>query len=215
MPARVDPCLLAAAAAGLAPLAACGGLWAARATDPALAHIRAGLRPLSMVLAAGLAIGLAVAAWPTTMAGALVCACLAGSAAADRDQLVLPDILTLAAVTLSLAMRPLAPLESRVDLLVAGVGLYVGAIVFAAAMHLRYGRTAFGLGDVKLIAALGAILPARLIGPAILAGGVSALACVGLPGRTAKPVIALGLHLVVGSALALGAAQAFPSFLGR
>lgn len=206
---------LAAASAALAPLAGSGGLWVARATDPALVRTSARLRPSSIALAAGLALGIALAASPTTLAGFLVCACLAGSAAADRDQLVLPDILTLGAVLLSLAFRPFAPTSTRLELLGAGVGLYFLCFAFALALRAWRGRAAFGQGDVKLIAALGVILPAGLIAPAVLAGAVSALASVCLPARSARPVIALGLHLVIGSAIALGAASAFPSLLGR
>ena len=207
-------CLVAATAA-LAPLAASGGLWVARATDPALERISAGLRPSSIMLASGLALGMALAASPTILAGYLVCACLAGSAAADRDQFVLPDILTLAACLLSLAFRPFAPCASRLQLLGAGVGLYVLGIAFAWAMCAWRGRAAFGQGDVKLIAGLGMILPAGLIGPAVLAGAVSALASACLPARRSGQAIALGLHLVLGSAVALGAAAAFPSLVGR
>jgi leader peptidase (prepilin peptidase)/N-methyltransferase len=182
-----------AASAMLAPLAASGGLWVARATDPALARISAALRPSSVALAAGLAIGIALAASPATAPGFLVCACLAGSAAADRDQFVLPDILTLAAVTLGLVFRPFAPSSSRLELLAVGVGLYVVGTAFAAGMRAWRGRAAFGQGDVKLIAGLGVLLSPTLIAPAILAGATS----------------------VIGASLALAAAAAFPSLFGR
>ena len=205
---------LTAACAALAPLAACGGLWLARATDPALAGIRVGLRPSSVILASGLALGLALAASPTTLAGFAICACLAGSAAADRDQLVLPDVLTLAACLLSLAFRPFAPFAPRIELLGAGVALYLMMTGFALAMRAWRGRAAFGQGDVKLIAGLGMVLPAGLIGPAVLAGAFSALAWACVPKRTGRH-IALGLHLVVGSGVALGAAAAFPALLGH
>lgn len=206
---------LAATAAVLAPVAASGGLWAARATDSQLPHVSTGLRPTSAALACGLALGLALAASPTTLAGSLLCACLAGSAAADRDQLILPDILTLATIGLGLAFRPFAPSASRLELLGTGVGLYVVGVAFAAAMRAWRGRSAFGQGDVKLIAELGVILPAGLIAPAILAGAASALTFACLPARKAGRTIALGLHLVVGCALALGAAAAVPTLVGR
>jgi prepilin signal peptidase PulO-like enzyme (type II secretory pathway) len=205
---------LTAAAAVLAPLAASGGLWVARATDPALAQISVGLRPSSIALASGLAGGMALAASPTTLAGFAICVCLASAAAADRDQFVLPDILTLAAVVLGLAFRPLAPASSRLDLLGAGAGLYVVGLAFALAMRAWRGQSAFGQGDVKLIAALGVILPVGLIAFAVLAGSASALASVCLPLRRYARPIALGLHLVLGSAIALGAAAAFPSLRG-
>jgi prepilin signal peptidase PulO-like enzyme (type II secretory pathway) len=206
---------LAAASAILAPLAATGGLWLARATDPALTQISAGLRPSSVALASGLALAIVLAASPTTTAGFGVCAVLAGSAAADRDQLVLPDILTLAAVALALVFRPFAPGSSRLELLGAGLGRYVVAGAFAAAMRAWRGRSAFGQGDVKLIAGLGVILPAGLIAPAVLAGAASALTFASLPARRSGRAIALGLHLVIGAAIALGAAAAFPPLLGR
>jgi leader peptidase (prepilin peptidase)/N-methyltransferase len=206
---------LAAASAALAPLAANGGLWVARATDPALAGHSAGLRPSSMVLASGIALGLAFVASPTNLAGFALCACLAGSAAADQDQLVLPDILTLAAVALGLAFRPFTPTSSRLELLGAGAGLFVVGVAFALAMRAWRGRGAFGQGDVKLIAGLGMILPVGLIGPAILVGAVSALLWARLPARAPERAIALGLHLVVGAAVALGAATALPTLLGR
>ena len=206
---------LAVTSGALAPLAASGGLWLARATDPALTQVSADLRPSSIWLASGLALGMTLAAPATSLAGFGICASLAGSAAADRDQLVLPDVLTLAAVLLGLAFRPFAPDSSRLELLGAGAGLYGLCFAFALGMRAWRGRAAFGQGDVKLIAALGVILPASLIAPAVLAGAFSALASVCLPLRRARPVIALGLHLVIGSAVALGAASAFPSLLGR
>jgi prepilin signal peptidase PulO-like enzyme (type II secretory pathway) len=204
---------LSAGSALLAPLAASGGLWVARATDPALARIAAALRPSSMVLASGLALGIAAAASPTTLAGFAICACLAGSAAADRDQYVLPDILILAAVALGLAFRPFAPSADRLALLCAGIGVYLLGTTFALVMRYWRGRAAFGQGDVKLIAGLAVILPAALIAPAVLLGGVCALAFACLPPRTSARAIPLGLHLVVGAGAALAAAAAFPSLL--
>jgi prepilin signal peptidase PulO-like enzyme (type II secretory pathway) len=206
---------LAAGSALLAPLAASGGLWVARATDPALAQISAGLRPSSIVLASGFALGIALAASPTTLAGFAVCACLAGSAAADRDQYVLPDVLTLAAVGLGLAFRPFASTTDRLALMGAGAGLYLFGAAFAWAMRAWRGRAAFGQGDVKLIAAFGVILSPALIAPAVLAGAVCALTSVCLPTRANGRAIPLGLHLVVGAGVALGAAAAFPSLLVR
>jgi leader peptidase (prepilin peptidase)/N-methyltransferase len=208
---------LAAVAAILAPLAARAGLWAARATDPALARISTTLRPSSIALASGLALALVLVldlAGPARPAGLLVCVCLAGSAAADREALVLPDLLTLGAEALSLAFRPFAPLASRRELLFAGLGLYGAGTAFAWAMRTWRGRAAFGQGDVKLIAGLGMLLPAALIAPAVLAGALCALASACLPSRSSARAIPLGLHLVVGSAVALAAAPAFPALLG-
>jgi len=205
---------LAAASAILAPLAAQGGLWVARATDPTLARITARLRPSSIALASGVALALILTARPTTLPGCLLCACLAGSAAADRDQFVLPDLLTLAAAALGLAFRPFARSFSRAELLLAGAGLYAAGIAFAWAMRAWRGRGAFGQGDVKLVAGLGMILPAALIAPAVLAGAVCALVPACLPVRSSARAIPLGLHLVLGAAIALGAAAAFPVLLG-
>jgi hypothetical protein len=100
-------------------------------------------------------------------------------------------------------------------LLGAGLGLYLLGTTFALAMRAWRGRAAFGQGDVKLIAGLGVLLPGSLIAPAVLAGAASALASACLPARTSGRAIALGLHLVIGSAVALGTAAAFPSLLAR
>jgi prepilin signal peptidase PulO-like enzyme (type II secretory pathway) len=206
---------LLAASAAFAPLAASGGLWVARVTDPALAQISAALRPSSIVLASGLALGIALAASPTTLAGFAVCACLAGSAAADRDQYVLPDLLTLAAVALGLAFRPFAPMADRFALLYAGAGTYLLGTTFGLIMRAWRRRTAFGQGDVKLIAALAVILPAALLAPAVLIGAACALAFACVPPRTYAGVIPLGLYLVVGAGAAFGAAAVFPALLGH
>jgi prepilin signal peptidase PulO-like enzyme (type II secretory pathway) len=206
---------LAAASAFLAPLAASGGLWVARATDPALSRISTGLRPSSIVLASGLALALAVAASPTTLAGFAICACLAASAAADRDQYILPDALTFAAVGLALVFRPLDPNASRFALIYDGAAVYLLGTIFARVMRAWRGRSAFGQGDVKLVAALGVILPAGLIGIAVLAGCGCALACALVPPGLAPRVIPLGLHLVVGAGVALALAAAFPVIAGR
>jgi prepilin signal peptidase PulO-like enzyme (type II secretory pathway) len=205
---------LAAGSALLAPLAASGGLWVARATDPALAQISAGLRPSSIVLASGLALGIALAASPTTLAGFAVCVCLAASAAADRDQYVLPDALTLAAVAIAFVFRPFTPTADRFALLYVGAGSYLLCTMFALFMRAWRGRAAFGQGDVKLIAALWLILPPALVLPAVLFGALCALACTCIPTRIATRAIPLGMHLVVGAGLAFGAGAAFPALLG-
>lgn len=206
---------LAAASALLAPIAASGGLWVARATDPALAQISAALRPSSIAVASSLALGIALAARPASAPGFLVCACLAGSAAADRDRFVLPDCLTLAAVALGLAFRPFASSSSRLELLGAGLGLYLVGTIFAVTMRAWRGRAAFGQGDVKLIAGLGVLLPLNLLAPAVLAGAASALASACLSARPSRRAIALGVHLVIGAGVALGADSAFPRLLER
>jgi prepilin signal peptidase PulO-like enzyme (type II secretory pathway) len=203
---------LTAASAFLAPLAASGGLWVARATDPALSRISPHLRPSSIILASSLALGLVLAASPTTLAGFAVCACLAASAAADRDQYVLPDALTLAAVALAIAFRPFAPETGRFGLLYVGVGTYVLGAIFALVMRAWRGRAAFGQGDVKLIAALAVILPPELLLTAILLGALCALAFACIPARLHTRVIPLGLHLVVGAGAALVLGAIFHTF---
>jgi prepilin signal peptidase PulO-like enzyme (type II secretory pathway) len=195
-------------------MAASGGLWVARATDPALAQISAGLRPSSIVLASGLALGIALAASPTTLAGFAICVCLAASAAADRDQYVLPDALTLAAVMLAIAFRPFVPQAPRFYLVLDGAAAYFLGTVFALVMRAWRGRSAFGQGDVKLIAALAVILPGPLLPPAILFGSACALAFACVPARLCSRVIPFGLHLVVGVGAALVFGAAFPAYVG-
>lgn len=205
---------LAAAAALAAPLAASGGLRLARATDPALTRISAALRPSSVGLASGLAVGIVLAASPSTLAGYAVCACLAASAAADRDQYVLPDALTLAAVGLALAFKPFTPVADRLGLVAAGAVTYGLGTAFALVMRAWRGRTAFGQGDVKLLAAFAVILPGPLLPAAILIGSASALAFYFIPPRGFSRVVPFGLHLVIGAGAALASGGAFRALLG-
>lgn len=205
---------LMVASALLAPLMASGGLWVARVTDPALAQISAVLKPSSIFLASGLALGIVLAASPTSLAGYAICTCLAASAAADRDQYVLPDALTLAAVVLAIAFRPFDPTAGRLGLVYAGACVYFLGTVYALVMRAWKGRSAFGQGDVKLLAALAVILPAPLLPPAILFGCACALAFACIPARFCTRVIPFGLHLVIGVGAALLFGAAFPAYVG-
>lgn len=194
------------AAAVAAPVAASLGLWTARATDLALPEVTPLMKASTVALASLLALMLVVSTAPASVPGFLVCVCLAAAAAADRDQYVLPDALTLAAVAVALISQPFTPGTPRLQLACVAAGIYAMGSAFAWAMRVWRGPAAFGQGDVKLLAALGVILPAGLIGPVIIAGCISAL-LVSIAGNRSAPIrIPLGLHLII------GVAAVFPAF---
>ena len=203
------------AAAVSAPMATSCGLWTARATDRALEDVTPYLRPTAMAFASGMAILLVAASAPTSLAGFIVCAALAAAATADQAQHVLPDALTLTAAAVALPFQPFAQQGAPpLRLLAIALCLYGAGCAFAWLMRRWRGASAFGQGDVKLIAAFGLILPLELVGPAVLAGCFSAILVHALEGGDRSARIAFGLHLTVGFAVALAAAPFLPAAFG-
>lgn len=125
----------------------------------------------------------------------------------DWERMVLPDALTLPGAALGLVLS--GP-RSDLDLVTSAAGALLGATLLFSlrALWLRFrGVEAVGLGDVKLLALIGAFLgPSAALGAVALAAGLGVL--------VAGPLLLLGrirrdTPLPFGTLLALSAGFAF------
>lgn len=157
---------------------------------------------------AGAGLG-ALAAWTApdplqALAMALWSWSLLGLALADLRRYRLPDALVIAAAALGLAMA-LVDGRPLLDTL-TGAALAGGAF-WAVRQAYRWwaGRDGMGLGDVKLMAALGLATPARDLPLVVLLGTLAALTLAGLRAwRKGRPLHRVG-RAPLGAALALAA----------
>lgn len=156
-----------------------------------------GTFPIAIELAA-----LSVAAWAAvTVTGAeLWFTCgfgwiLLTAAWIDLRTMLLPDILTLPLLALGLAATSMTMPDALVDHLLAAALGYLSLAALAWAWRRFRGRDGLGMGDAKLLAALGAwlglgLLPAALLLAAcagLLAAGGAALAGKRVTATTAVP----------------------------
>ncbi|MBS3961006.1 MAG: prepilin peptidase [Sandarakinorhabdus sp.] len=108
---------------------------------------------------------------PAGFAGALLGWILLALLALDTEHLWLPDALTMPLLALGLLLGPGTIGERLLGAAIGGGGLLAIALGYRA---LR-GREGLGLGDVKLMAALGAWLSPVLIPPLILVAALAGL----------------------------------------
>jgi leader peptidase (prepilin peptidase)/N-methyltransferase len=135
---------------------------------------------------------------PRAAASALLCALLVALAAIDLEHLLLPDRLTLPGAAAGLALQPLLP----PTLVEALLGLLLGAGVLILLINTWYwlrGEEGMGLGDVNLLALIGAFLGWRHMLVALLVGALAGAAT--------------GLTLLVTGRAALRSKLPFGSFL--
>jgi leader peptidase (prepilin peptidase)/N-methyltransferase len=157
--------------------------------------------------AAGLVGGLAflAAPWPAALAGALLGWALVALIALDCEHHWLPDVITLPLLAAGLLLGAAPPLER---LLGAALGGGLLLLLRLGYRRLR-GREGLGLGDVKLMAALGGWLGAAAI-PALLLGASSlGFGLIGLARLRGEPVSAAS-RIPLGACLG---AVAFPLWL--
>jgi leader peptidase (prepilin peptidase)/N-methyltransferase len=134
----------------------------------------------------------------------LLAAWLAGAALVavafiDAEHWIIPDEITLPGILVGLGFAWLAPeptlLSALAGVLAVGGGMWVLSLV----AEWWYGHTALGMGDVKLVAMLGAFLGAEAALGAILVGSLFGLAqalpalLVGRAGRTSRIPFGAGL----------------------
>ncbi|WP_036521682.1 prepilin peptidase [Novosphingobium acidiphilum] len=179
------------------PFAALGGLWSARATERRLSSLPIVPHPKTVMLGAMLGAILTICAPTSGIALAVLCIALGAVATCDADTCIIPDTLVITIAGIGIVFHPFAPGFSSAYLALSGVVLFASSEVFARHMRKWRGRTAFGGGDVKLIAAIGANVGWIRLDVVLFAGCVSAIAWHGLDLRKRFP---LGPHLVAGLA---------------
>ena len=141
------------------------------------------------------------------LAGAIFCALLVALATIDLEHYLLPDRLTLPGIVLGLALQPWIP---GVTLLEAVIGAVAGAGVLIAAYGgwwLVRKEEGLGLGDVKMLAMIGAFLGWKGMLVALFVGALSGaavgLALVATSGRDMKARLPFGTFLALGAVVAL------------
>ena len=140
-----------------------------------------GLFPIAIELAA-----LAVAVWAVIATDDLTwVACVFGwtlltLAWIDLRTMILPDVLTLPLLAFGLAVTGINMPDSLLDhLLAAGLG-YLSLAAVAWGYRRFRGRDGLGMGDAKLLAAIGAFLGLNLLPLALLLAACAGLAAAGL-----------------------------------
>lgn len=143
-----------------------------------------------------------------TVAAALFCALMVALAGIDYEHMILPDRLTLPGIVVGIAIQPFVPLAGGV------IGALVGAALGAGVLLLAYGlwwlfrrEEGLGLGDVKMLALVGAFLGWRGVVVTLFVGASTgalfglALMALGRGGMRSK--IPFGVFLALGALVAL------------
>lgn len=153
------------------------------------------------------------------LAGALLFALLLALAGIDLEHFLLPDKLTLTGLALGLGLQLLVPTGS----LARGLaGALVGAgflLAVAGAWELVKGFEGMGLGDVKMLAMIGAFLGVSGVAVTLvvgtLVGSAVGLGLIAARRGAMSSKLPFGVFLAVGGAVALFAGDALvASYLG-
>ncbi len=151
--------------------------------------------------------------WPEFASGAfLASACLA-LAAIDAEFFILPDRITLTGVlvgiTLSFFSRTRTPFSSLLGAAIGGGGLFLVAFLYERLV----GHEGMGLGDVKMLAMVGALLGAGGALVTVLLASVSGsavgLALIALQRGGRKTRLPFGVFLAAGAVAAFFFAEPF------
>ena len=119
---------------------------------------------------------LAGGTWVRICGDAIIGSSLIAIAFIDGEHRIIPDVLTLPLIPFALVFAGFAPPPSILD---AGLGLVIGGGMLwalAAVYEWRTGRTGLGLGDVKLVAMLGAYMGLQPVLGVIVLGSLIGLA---------------------------------------
>ncbi len=204
---------------------ACGAAIRARDNLPLLSFVLLGGRcrdcgapipwryPAIEALTAALFVGCALRFGPTrhAVAAALFCSLLVALGAIDAEHLLLPDRITLPGIVAGVALQPwLGWVGWRGALLGAALG---GGVLLAlyGLWYLLRREEGLGLGDVKMLAMVGAFLGWRGVLVTLffgaLAGAVAGLALIRSGRGDRKSKLPLGTFLAFGGVVALFAGQ--------
>jgi leader peptidase (prepilin peptidase)/N-methyltransferase len=211
---------------------ACGAPIAARDNLPLISFLLLGGRcracrapigwryPLVEAATAGLWVacmeryGLSLAA----AAAALFCCLMVALALIDLEHFILPDVLTLPGIAAGLALQPWLPWGG---LWHAVAGAALGAAVLLAiwaAWYLLRGEEGMGLGDVKMLALVGAFLGWQgtlvTLFFASLTGAVTGLALMARGGAGMRSKLPFGFFLALGGLIALFAGREIAAWYG-
>lgn len=152
-------------------------------------------------------------------AAALLCGLLLSLALIDFDHMILPDALTWPAIALGILLQPFLPWArlwegpwGAVAGAVLGAALGAGLLLAVwAAWYLVRREEGMGLGDVKMLAAIGAFLGWKgvlvSLFCAALSGSVVGLALMAWGGLGAKARLPFGTFLAFGGLIALFAGE--------
>ncbi len=140
-------------------------------------------------------------------AGAAFCAAMIALAMIDLDHYLLPDAITLPGIAIGLGLQPWLSWSTPVD---AVVGALFGAAVLTAvswAWYLVKGTHGMGLGDVKMLAMIGAFLgwqgAAVTLLLASLSGALTGAALMLARRLEMKSKLPFGFFLALGAVLTL------------
>lgn len=146
----------------------------------------------------------------SALAAALFCALMVALAGIDAEHLILPDRITLPGIAVGVGIQLLVPSGPWVGV----VGALVGAAAGAGVLLLAYGlwwlvrrEEGLGLGDVKMLALVGAFLGWQGVGVALFVGATTGalfgltLVAVGRGGMRSK--VPFGVFLAIGALVAL------------
>jgi leader peptidase (prepilin peptidase)/N-methyltransferase len=161
-------------------------------------------------LATGVLFVAVVLRWGPTfeaLAAALFCCLLVALAAIDLELYLLPDRLTLPGLAVGLAIQPWFP---GGDLVAAAIGAAAGGGVLLAVWGVWYlvrHEEGMGLGDVKMLAMIGAFVGWKGAGVALLvavgAGSLVGLAMIALRRAGRRSRLPFGVFLALGGLVAL------------
>lgn len=150
-------------------------------------------------------------ATPTAIAAALFCAALVALAAIDFEHFLLPDRITLPGLALGLAAQPLVAwgaLSAAIQGALFGAGIL---LVMAGLWKLLRGVEGMGLGDVKMLAMIGAFLGVHGVVVTLvfasLSGSIVGIALLARGSIELQGKLPFGLFLAAGGAVALFAGE--------
>ena len=154
-----------------------------------------------------------------TPAAALFCALMVALAMIDFDHMILPDKLTFPAIALGILLQPFLPWARLWDgswgaMAGAALGALLGAGILLAvwaAWYLIRREEGMGLGDAKMLAAIGAFLGWKGVLVSLffaaLSGSVVGLGLMAWSGLGGKARLPFGTFLALGGLIALFAGE--------